>query len=108
MDERNAPRSLAASKRRSRCPALLARPGARLTRRARTTRLGLDQRLATPPGLGCGARLAPTGIRKNPSGRAEDWCAVTAAPVYFPFPDGAACGGPKTAHPIRFAGTTIP
>jgi hypothetical protein len=30
---------------------LLVRPSARLTRRARTTRFGLEQRLATLPGL---------------------------------------------------------
>jgi hypothetical protein len=45
-----------------RFPALLAKPGASLTRRAQNTRLGLDQKSRDYPRLHCGARLAPTGI----------------------------------------------
>ena len=37
-------------------PPLLARPGARLTRRAQNTRLGLDQKSRDTPEAGCDAR----------------------------------------------------
>ena len=40
----------------------LARSGARLTRRAQNTRLGLDQEARENPRSRCGARLAPTGM----------------------------------------------
>ncbi len=45
----------------ARSPALLAKPGARLTRRARKTRLGLDQKARDYPRLRCGARFATRG-----------------------------------------------
>jgi len=50
----------------ARSPALLTKPGARLTRRAHTSRLGLDQKSREDPRLRCGARLATRGP-ENPS-----------------------------------------
>jgi len=46
-------------------PALLARPGARLTRRVHTTRLGLDQKSRDTPEAGCDARRRLRGFKKT-------------------------------------------
>jgi hypothetical protein len=43
----------------------LAKPGARLTRRPHTTRLGLDQKARDYPRLRCGARLATRGPKNQ-------------------------------------------
>jgi hypothetical protein len=49
----------------ARFPALLTKPGARLTRRPHTTRLGLDQKACDYPRLRCGARLATRGPKNQ-------------------------------------------
>jgi hypothetical protein len=49
----------------ARFPALLTKPGARLTRRPPTTRLGLDQKARDYPRLRCGARFATRGPKNQ-------------------------------------------
>jgi len=54
-----------AARSRRLLPALLTRPGARLTRRAQNTRLGLDQKSRDTPEAGCDTRRRLRGWEQH-------------------------------------------